>query len=380
MNYYVKIITRKDSQAKDGLNRLYLRITLNRKVRNVSLYKSVDSAHWDEDAGLVNKNNPEAEQLNLLIKSYLKRATDIIFNYEVMHKELTFDEFMMEFKRPKSQSYYEFVERVLENNHNSNEFASESLKSQKTEISKLKQFRATLNFNEITLTFLQAYEAYMRNKLGNKVNTIHKSLKTIRSHINRAIMDGILKENVFDRYRLRTEAGTRLYLNEEEVNELEALMLKPIEKYYRNAVKVFLFGCYTGLRYQDIKTLTYGNIENGMIRITMHKTKEQISIPLSNRAKALIKTEGEPTEKILRVPTNQKINEFIKEAIAMTSIKKNISMHCSRHTFATIGITLGIPLEVISKLLGHKNIKTTQIYAKVVDTLKVKEMEKWNAI
>ena len=74
MNYYVKLITRKDSQAKDGLNRLYLRITLNRKVRNVSLYKSVDSAHWDEDAGLVNKNNPEAEQLNLLLKSKKKIA------------------------------------------------------------------------------------------------------------------------------------------------------------------------------------------------------------------------------------------------------------------------------------------------------------------
>lgn len=380
MNYYVKIITRNDLPGKEISVRLYLRLTFNRKVRNISLFKSVETRFWDEKSGTVCKEHPQADQINLVLKSHIKRANDIIFNYEVANKELTFDDFMSEFKRPKSQSYYDFVEQVLENNINTNEFAPESLKTQKTEITKLKQFRPTLNFNEISTSFLQGYEAYMRNKLGNGINTIHKSLKTMRAHINRAILSGILKENIFDRYKLKTEAGKRMYLNEDEVNELEALMKTQIHKYYKNTIRIFLFGCYTGLRYRDLKTLTYNNIENGMIRITMHKTKEQVSIPLSNRAKALIKTNDDANDKIFKVPTNQVINKFIKEVIAMTGIKKDISMHCSRHTFATLGLTLGIPLEVVSKLLGHKNIKTTQIYAKVVDTLKVKEMEKWNAI
>ena len=89
---------------------------------------------------------------------------------------------------------------------------------------------------------------------------------------------------------------------------------------------------------------------------------------------------GEQGDKIFKVITNQKTNEFLKDIMKTAGIQKTISFHCARHTFATVGLTVGIPMEVISKLLGHRDLKTTQIYAKVIDTLKIKEMEKWNRV
>jgi len=102
-----------------------------------------------------------------------------------------------------------------------------------------------------------------------------------------------------------------------------------------------------------------------------------VKIPLNNRAKKLI-DEGFEYQKVFRVATNQVANRYIKELITLAGINKKISFHCARHTFATHSIELGIPIEVICKLLGHKKIATTQIYAKIMDTVKIREMEKWN--
>ena len=95
-------------------------------------------------------------------------------------------------------------------------------------------------------------------------------------------------------------------------------------------------------------------------------------------ASALMDSEGLPTQSLFKVPTNQVANRHLREVLANTSITKEISFHCARHTFATHSLSLGIPLVVVSKLLGHSDIKTTQIYGKIVDTVKIKEMEKWN--
>jgi len=113
------------------------------------------------------------------------------------------------------------------------------------------------------------------------------------------------------------------------------------------------------------------------IRITMHKTKDPVSIPLIDKAAKMI-SEGFEAQKVFRVPTNQVSNRFLKEISELAGIKKQITFHVSRHTFATNSITLGIPVEVVSKLLGHTNIKTTMIYSKVVDSVKVHYMDRWN--
>lgn len=231
----------------------------------------------------------------------------------------------------------------------------------------------------MNVSFLSAYEGYMRNKLCNQTNTIHKSMKFIRTFVNRAITQGLIDEYPFKHYKLKTVQTQRSALTREELKELEFYLNEPIPSYHRKYLKIFIFCCHSGLRYQDVKDLRYGNIDNNFIRIIMHKTKDIVSIPLTHKAKELIDY-GAPEELVFKVPTNQVINKYLKVIFEKKGIKKNLSFHSSRHTFAVVGITLGIPIEIIAKLMGHRDLKTTQIYAQVVDQVKVKEMNKWNKL
>ena len=299
--------------------------------------------------------------------------------YELQNKPLSFGIFQAEFKNEKTESFYQFVEQEFANNVNTRINSEASLRCLKTDLSKLKKFKKELSFSEITIPFLESYEGYMRNKLGNMVNTIQKSLKFIRTFLNRAIRVGLVEENIFRKYRMKTEPGRRQYLTMNELLELEGLLEKPIPAYFRNIVKIFLFSCYTGLRYTDMITLRYGNVVDDVLSITMHKTKDIVSIPLTAKPKLLMGY-GDKEERIFRVPTNQVVNRHLKDAVALTSIKKNMTFHCARHTFATIALSLGIPIAVVMALLGHKDMKNTLIYAKVTDGLRIHEMQKWDRL
>ncbi len=379
MNNYVKTIIRTDFQKKDGTFPICLRLTISRKIKIITLKKATTIDNWDEAEGLLRPNAPDSENTNLLLRTYLKRANDIVLKYDLKNILLTSEEFEREFFNDyNKECYYSFVAKHLENNKKTNEYSAQSMKSYSTELSKLKKFKKTLRFDEITVSFLESYEYHMRNKLGNKINTVHKSLKTIRTFINKAIKIDLITDNVFRKYKLKTEKSKREFLDQYELAEIESLLEKDIPNYYKNAVSIFLFCCYTGLRFQDVKLLSYSNISNDLMTIIMHKTKDIVSIPLTKKPKNIIALQEKNSEIVFRVPSNQTINRFLKDAIELTSIKKTISFHCSRHTFATHGITLGIPIEVISKLLGHTNIKTTLIYAKVVDVVKIREMQKWD--
>jgi len=149
----------------------------------------------------------------------------------------------------------------------------------------------------------------------------------------------------------------------------------------------WIFTCYTGLRYQDIKDLKFCDLkkenhlgkEKIMIRIKMHKTQDDVSISLPHQAIALL-GEGFQNQRVFKVNANQVTNRYLKEISKEAGIDKVITFHCARHTFATISLSIGIRLEVVSKLLGHKDLKTTMIYTKIMDDMKIKYMEKWEII
>jgi site-specific recombinase XerD len=111
----------------------------------------------------------------------------------------------------------------------------------------------------------------------------------------------------------------------------------------------------------------------------MHKTEREVYIPLTKRAIDLLPKE-DTSNKIFKVISNQKTNSYLTDIMSKATIDKKISFHCARHTFATVSIELGIPLEVIQTILGHTSVKTTQIYAKIISAVKTREMDKWNAI
>ena len=140
---------------------------------------------------------------------------------------------------------------------------------------------------------------------------------------------------------------------------------------------IFVFACYTGLSYIDVKNLTKDNIVRGIdgsnwIYTSRQKTDQPVKIPILDTAQYIIekyKEEMKSEEHLLPVYSNQKINEYLKKIATKTKIHKNMSFHCARHTFATtITLSNGVPIETVSKLLGHSKLSTTQIYARVLES------------
>jgi len=176
----------------------------------------------------------------------------------------------------------------------------------------------------------------------------------------------------------------RDFLSVEELHTLTKLYFsnRLKDSMQHEVLRYFLFACYTGLRYSDIKNLTASSFKHNQLQITMHKTNHIVNIPLSKKALSILPTLSinPSSEPIFRVYCNKVTNRLLKEIARKAKITKKLTFHVSRHTFATVSIHLGIPIEVISKLLGHTNLKTTQVYAKIVDQVKEREMEKWNSL
>lgn len=259
-------------------------------------------------------------------------------------------------------------------------YAKSTYKMLVSEINKLQRFKPLLTFDEIDYDFFSRYEIYLRDTLKNKPNTIAKSLKKIRLFINIGVRKGLLTSNPVSYYKIKTVASSRSHLTIEELQKLECFYNnKEIKQNMRETLCCFLFASYTGLRYSDIRKLYYNDIENSYIRIKQSKTGTQVTIPLSDKAKQLI-DQTQLTGLVFNVCSNMKANAHLKLIIEKAGINKKVTFHTARHTFATISLNIGIPMEIVSKLLGHADIKTTQIYAKLFEKTKFEQMEKWNKL
>ncbi len=391
----LKIYPRLDLKKTDERYPIYLRITINRKRKYFSLKYAVPepATYWNPETRQI-KRYPGSDPLtlareNIEIESYYNKASGIIHKSIISGQPLTLDEFERQFKQKEDikDSFYSFASQevvFLVQKKASNE----TIRGYNSYISKLKKYRPALSFSDITLNFIKEYHSYMINDLGNLVNTCHKSLSFMRTMLNRAIDQGIIDQNVFSKYPLTKVPGKREFLTMDELKQLDKLFQSgSLKRYQANVLKYFLFSCYTGLRYQDIKDLKFCDLkkenhfgkERIMIRIKMHKTQDDVSIPLPTQAIDLL-GEGFQNQRVFKVNANQVTNRYLKEISEKAEIKKKITFHCARHTFATISLSIGIPLEVVSKLLGHKDLKTTMIYTKILIDLKIKYMEKWNDI
>ena len=258
-----------------------------------------------------------------------------------------------------------------------NSYSAQTLKTYSTYLTKLEKFRSPIYFHDITEKFIINYKNWMYEVRNNNENTVNKSLSILRTFVIMAQKAKYIHTNPFENITIKKIQGNREFLNIEELRRLEQYYEITTNENHRKVLKYFLFSCYTGLRFTDVVNLKYANIQGGLIRLVMHKTKEDIFIPLSDKAKKLIGN-GNADEKVFDTVSNQKTNKTLKKIMNITGIQKHISFHCARHTFATISLTIGIPVEVVQKLLGHKDIRDTLIYAKIVPTVQQKEMEKWN--
>lgn len=373
-----KIFLRTD-QASGDKGVLYARITLNRKKKYISLNISIRSKDWDEKACIVRKSDAHWSDHNRLLQSYVARANNIIYEYSLRNQALTLDEFKKHFEIAyDTKSVYDFVDVEI---IGKSTVAAHTLRAYKSQYAKLKAYRKELYFCDLDVSFVNDYERYLKIKLQNSHNTIVNAFKFLKIISKRAIELGFMEKNPFDNKKYAFKDADRDRLSLDELIRLDAIYEREdLDIKYKRVLRYFLLCCYTGLRFGDMRSLRYRDIDNGVISIKMSKTSNAVRIPVVDRAKKYI---GECTSRdslVFKSYVNEVTNRHLKDIMNIAGIHKSISFHCARHTFATVSLELGIPMELVSQLLGHTNVKITRIYAKYNDKIKTEELQKFDDI
>jgi len=242
-----------------------------------------------------------------------------------------------------------------------------------------------LLLTQLNHKFITEFEHYFRTVRKCNHNTTIKYLKNVKKVVYLAVKNDWLRKDPFDKFSVKIKPVKRDFLSEEELKGLEDLNLDvPRLDQVRD---IFIFSCYTGYAYVDVAKLTKENIVRGIdgenwIYSDREKTSTKSNVPLLPKAQEIIekyKDHPECLERntILPVISNQKTNAFLKEIALLAGIRKNLTFHLARHTFATtVTLTQGVPIETVAEMLGHKDIRTTQIYAKVVEKKVSGDMQK----
>ena len=394
MKATVKLILRESFTKKDGSHPIYLRLTINRRSKYYSLGISAQKKDLYKDKFQIKPTVKNSALKNIQINETITKARQILNDFAKFSKPPTFIEFDLKFRcNYSSKDFYEFANHYIDTNK---KLAKDARRTYKSQITKMMQFKhGKLSLLEVNnLDFIKSYENYMIEELKNKPNTIYKSLAFIRTIINEGIRHSIIQDSVFTKIKLSKFPGKREFLTLNEVHELEQLMTtNKLSNHLKNVLGYFLFSCYTGLRYTDIKELRFRDIidyhfsiptskkteKKKMIYIEMHKTKREVNIPLIPQALQLISFKNKkPAESVFRVLSNQKTNKALKDIMGIAQIHKKggISFHCARHSFASNSIAASVPLPYVSQLLGHTATKTTELYVKIIKDTLFLEVEK----
>jgi site-specific recombinase XerD len=231
--------------------------------------------------------------------------------------------------------------------------------------------RCDLYLNELKPLVIHDFEIYLLSVAKCSPNTSTKMLKTLKTITIFAIRSGFLGQDPFLNTHFHLKPTDRGFLTDEEIAKL---MRKDMGCNRLNQVRdIFIFSCFTGLAYIDVANLKKNNLVelDDKVWIMTHRKKTDVptNIILMDIPKAIIKKYSGQSkdEKLLPILSNQKMNAYLKEIGAICKLEKKLTFHLARHTFATMSLSKGVPIETVSKMLGHTNIKTTQIYARITN-------------
>ncbi|MEN2434343.1 site-specific integrase [Weeksellaceae bacterium A-14] len=380
--FYVK----KSKVNSVGESPVYLRITIDGKITEISTKRTILSSKWNSKAQKVSGSSEESKSFNFYLKAFEQKVYDTY--YELIRDR----EFVTcESLKNKLLGIGEVVRTLIPvfEDHNrrmealvGKEFAKGTLTRYKTCISHTKEFLkwkfnvSDIDIKRVDYAFLNDFEFYLRTEKSCNNNSAVKYIKNFGKIIRICLANGWLDKDPFLNYTSTFNEVSRVYLSEQEIDRL---FNKDLRNERLSQVRdIFLFSCFTGLAYIDTQKLTRDNVSLGLdgnkwIFTKRQKTKTTSNIPLLPKAHEIIeKYKNHPaclnSGKLLPVLSNQKMNAYLKEIADLCGINKELTYHIARHTFATtVTLSNGVSIESVSKMLGHKNIKTTQHYAKILD-------------
>lgn len=385
----------KSNYAGEEKALIYVRVTVNGERAEISIKRTVDRDRWDAAANRVRGNKEDAREINTLLDNTILKLNKIynklLENDEVITARRIKDTYLGkdETKKTLLEAFADHNEmmasRVGVDFSRSTYTRYTTTKDHVTAFLKHKYNLVDINLQQLQYSFITDLEHFLKVIRKCNHNSTLKYIRNFRKIINLAVKNDWLDKDPFKAYQVKLKDTKRTFLNKEELTRIEQ---KPIAiERLDNVRDVFVFCCYTGLSYVDVEKLTKRQIVKGLdgedwINVERSKTGTPSNIPILPKAKKLLmkyanNVECLNTGRLLPVISNQKMNAYLKELATLCDIEKKLTFHAARHTFATtVTLSNGIPLETVSAMLGHKNFRTTQIYAKVVQEKISKDMKK----
>ncbi|HTN17072.1 MAG TPA: site-specific integrase [Chitinophagaceae bacterium] len=380
------LILEKSKKTKEGKSPITIRITVDCKRSELSLGQKINEELWNQDAGVVKGNSQEARQINAYIdkaKARLRQVYDQLSGtHDYVSAAMVKDAYQGKKKETKTLlETVDFVVGILEKKVTTGHRASGTLKRWKVTRNKVVAFvRYQYNVSDILLTdikyaFAEDFINFLMLEQRMESNTAMKYLTNTKQVIKTAVDRNWLIKNPLSGYKCKYVNPDRDILSEGEIQKFYHKTL-PLAR-LREVRDIYLFMCFTGYAYKDVCLLTPDHVvkffdgEDWIVK-NREKTWCRENVPLLPIAKKIIqKYSDHPycrvNNVLLPVNSNQKFNAYLKEVSELCGISKNLTTHTARHTFATtVTLSNGVPLETVSALLGHKSIRTTQIYAKIV--------------
>jgi site-specific recombinase XerD len=405
----VNIILKSRKGDKNEEGTLYLQIIKNRSDKSeISLRQKLNPSLWDNVRQRISSTHRHSSKLNIFITNEKNAYQSIINGKLAQGIPFTVKEIVKDRKEElnpstNKDSFISYFKEYIDTNPENLGF--NTMQSYRTCYNKVVEFTPTLGFGQFNEKWVQKFEKHLL-KQSQAVNTIADKMKVLKKMARVLIRNGKLQSSPFSNYKSKSEPGKREYLTKEEFKLLCDLEThSETDQWVKDT---FIFGCLTGLRFSDISTLSSSNInledDNGKVvhrlSLKMQKTREYISFKLPIKAVRIIDRYNYPnsnpllpilkasadrfnSEAALKVAINRRnayFNIVIKKLCKQVGITKSISMHCARHTFATLSLDLDVKIQVVSKMLGHASLKETMIYAKIMDKQKDAAIDKWDKI
>ncbi len=379
---------------KDDHRNIYLRITVDGICAEISIKRSIDLQQWNIAKGCAKNSSPFTKELN----AKLEQIRTQIYQYErdlIDRNKLVTAQALKDAYLNINDEGNKFILQVYQEHNDDLELkigkgiapgtherhvtSRKHLESYINEIYKKKDYL----LKDIDNQFIVRYETYLRTKRNCANNTTIKYIRNFGKIIRYAINNDWIRVNPFRNIKFHLDEVDKPFLN---IDELNSIIRKEIQIPRIAQVRdVFVFCCFTGLAFVDVKSLCSKDFEKGFdgntwIKKQRHKSKQWQHLPLLPPAKVILSRYEHNPECIIKgvmlpVLTNQKMNAYLKEVADLCGITKNLTTHCARHTFATtVTLANNISMESVSKMLGHSSLAMTKRYARILDSTIGQEM------
>lgn len=387
--FYLK----KNDLKKNGNAPIMARITIDGTPKTFGTKLEIDPNNWDLKHGRVQGKSAQALSINKKLDN-IRGRIDKIYEDMLKHEgfataqkvKLSFlgvgvmDDAILKVFNDQNEDFKKLVEKEERSQSTYNKYIT--VYNHLTTFIKERYHRDDMAFRELTSDFIREFDFYLRYDLQSSHNTVWVYTMPVLALVELAIKKGLIRDNPFQDYEINMEETDRGYILKEDVEKL--MMCVPSHQRYELVKDLFIFSCFTGLAYADIKKLTRNNIQSffdGHQWIISRRKKSDIAsnVRLMEIPKRIIEKYQGTTrnEFIFPVPTNATCNTHIGKLVEKAEIitEQKVTFHTARHTFGTMFLTEGVPLESLSKMMGHKNISTTQIYAKITSQKISKDMD-----